>query len=58
LFKFLAEIAFLIPMCRFAGRQSLLVYQPLLTVVHVLYFVYIGLAGNSGKYNWKDRMVR
>jgi cellulose synthase/poly-beta-1,6-N-acetylglucosamine synthase-like glycosyltransferase len=56
--KFLAEIAFLIPMCRFAGRQRLLVYQPLLTIVHVFYFVYIGLAGNSGKYNWKDRMVR
>jgi cellulose synthase/poly-beta-1,6-N-acetylglucosamine synthase-like glycosyltransferase len=58
LLKFLAEICFLIPMCRFARRESLLAYQPLLTIVHIFYFVYIGLAGNSGKYNWKDRMVR
>ena len=58
LFKFMAELIFLIPMCRFAGRQDLLWYQPFLTIVHIFYFVYIGIAGNSGKYNWKDRMVR
>lgn len=57
-FKFLAELAFLWPMCRFACRPKLLAYQPLLTVVHIFYFVYIGVAGNSGKYNWKDRLVR
>ena len=56
--KFLVEMTFLIPMCRFARRLSLLWYQPLLTVVHIFYFVYIGVAGNSGKYNWKDRMVK
>ncbi len=56
--KFLAELYFLIPMCRFAGRERLLWYQPLLTVLHIFYFVYIGLAGNSGKYRWKGRMVR
>ncbi|NEU10185.1 glycosyltransferase [Flavihumibacter sp. R14] len=56
--KFSAELAFLIPMCRFARRQPLLWYQPFLTIIHIFYFVYIGIAGNSGKYNWKDRMVR
>lgn len=56
--KFLAELAFLIPMCRFAHRQKLLWYQPLLTIIHIFYFVYIGVAGNSGKYRWKGRMVR
>jgi cellulose synthase/poly-beta-1,6-N-acetylglucosamine synthase-like glycosyltransferase len=56
--KFSAELAFLVPMCRFARRQRLLWYQPFLTMIHVFYFVYIGIAGNSGKYNWKDRMVR
>jgi cellulose synthase/poly-beta-1,6-N-acetylglucosamine synthase-like glycosyltransferase len=56
--KLMAEFSFLIPMCRFARRQKLLWYQPLLTVIHVFYFVYIGVAGNSGKYNWKGRMVR
>ena len=58
LFKFIAEITFLVPMCRFAQRQDLLWYQPFLTIIHIFYFVYIGIAGNSGKYNWKDRMVR
>ena len=56
--KFLVEITFLMPMCKFARRQDLLVYQPVLTIIHIFYFVYIGLAGNSGKYNWKDRMVK
>ena len=58
LLKCIAELAFLVPMSRFAQRQKLLYYQPLLTIIHVFYFVYIGVAGNSGKYNWKDRMVR
>lgn len=56
--KFLVELAFLLPMCLFARRSKLLWYQPLLTVLHIFYFVYIGVAGNSGKYNWKGRMVR
>ena len=58
LLKFVAELIFLVPLCRFARRQDLLWYQPFLTIVHIFYFVYIGIAGNSGKYNWKDRMVR
>ena len=56
--KFLVEFAFLIPMCHFARRNKLLWYQPLLSVLHIFYFVYIGIAGNSGKYSWKGRTVR
>lgn len=56
--KLVAEIIFLVPMCRFAGRDRLIWNQPLLTVIHVVYFVYIGIVGNSGKYHWKGRMVR
>lgn len=56
--KMLAELIFLIPVCSFAGRMTLLWYQPLLTVIHIFYLVFIGIAGNSGKYNWKGRMVR
>lgn len=56
--KMLAELIFLIPVCSFAGRKTLLWYQPLLTVIHIFYLVFIGIAGNSGKYNWKGRMVR
>ena len=51
------ELIFLGPLCRFARRMDLLAYLPILTVVHVLYMVYIGIAGNLGKYQWKGRRV-
>lgn len=56
--KFLLELAFLYPLVSFANRKRLLGYLPLLTIVHVVYMVYIGLAGNWGKYDWKGRQVR
>lgn len=56
--KVLAEISLSIPVCRFANRSQLLWYLPFLSVVHIFYVLYIGLAGNAGKYNWKGRMVR
>lgn len=56
--KFLVELFFLYPLVRFARRPALLAYLPVLTLVHVVYMVYIGLAGNWGKYEWKDRRVR
>ncbi|WP_374166428.1 glycosyltransferase [Arcticibacter sp. MXS-1] len=57
-FKYLAETAFLVPVTRFARRKELIWYLPLLTVIHTVYMIYIGLAGNSGKYVWKGRLVR
>ncbi len=56
--KFVVEWVFLRPLVKFAGRKHLLGYLPPLTIVHVLYIVYIGLAGNWGKYDWKGRRVR
>lgn len=56
--KFLVELAFLVPMCNFAKRPKLLWYLPFLTIIHIIYFILIGILGNSGKYNWKGRMVR
>ncbi len=56
--KVIVELLFLIPVCSFAGRRRLLMYQPLLSLIHIFYLVFIGIAGNSGKYNWKGRMVR
>lgn len=56
--KLISEVLFLLPICRFAGRPKLIWHQPILTIIHILYFVYIGIAGNSGKYHWKGRMVR
>ncbi|MXV17901.1 glycosyltransferase [Pedobacter sp. HMF7056] len=56
--KFILELIFLVPVTRFIGRAWLILYLPLLTVLHVLYMVLIGLLGNSGKYVWKGRLVR
>jgi len=58
IFKMLTELLFLIGVTRFMGRQSLLILLPLVSFFHILYIVYIGIAGNSGKYHWKGRMVR
>ncbi len=58
LLKFIAEFAFLSTITQFARRKELLSYLPVLTVIHVFYIVYIGIAGNSGKYVWKGRLVR
>jgi cellulose synthase/poly-beta-1,6-N-acetylglucosamine synthase-like glycosyltransferase len=56
--KAIAELLFMIPVCQFQGRSQLLLYQPFLSFIHIIYLVYIGLAGNSGKYMWKGRIVR
>ncbi|MBK1439769.1 glycosyltransferase [Parapedobacter sp. ISTM3] len=55
--KLMVECCFLYPLCRFAKRMGLLAYLPLLTVLHIVYMVYIGMAGNIGKYQWKGRRV-
>lgn len=56
--KFLVELFFMISVTSFFKRKKLLLYLPLLTISHILYFIYIGVAGNSGKYVWKGRLVR
>ena len=57
LLKIIFETAFLIQLTKFFKRPWLLFLVPLLSLVHVFYMVYIGVAGNSGKYTWKDRLV-
>jgi cellulose synthase/poly-beta-1,6-N-acetylglucosamine synthase-like glycosyltransferase len=56
--KLTAEIFYLEQLTSFAKRNNLLYYLSFLTFFHVAYFIYIGLAGNSGKYQWKGRMVK
>lgn len=56
--KILVELVFLYPITAFAQRKELLWYLPVLSIIHVLYMVYIGIAGNTGKYQWKGRLVR
>lgn len=58
LVKIVLEALFLWKLTGFAKRRKLLLILPVLNIFHVLYMVYIGIAGNSGKYNWKGRMVR
>jgi cellulose synthase/poly-beta-1,6-N-acetylglucosamine synthase-like glycosyltransferase len=52
------ELLFLMPITKFASRSALLINLPLLSVMHLFYIVYIGIAGNTGKYYWKGRKVR
>lgn len=58
LVKMIFELLFLFPLCDFAGRKALLAYHPFTTVIHIFYLIFIGIAGNSGKYEWKGRIVR
>ncbi|MEE1945983.1 glycosyltransferase [Pedobacter sp. KR3-3] len=56
--KLFIEFVFLASVTSFFKRKQLLVLLPVLNPFHILYFIYIGIAGNSGKYNWKGRMVK
>jgi cellulose synthase/poly-beta-1,6-N-acetylglucosamine synthase-like glycosyltransferase len=56
--KMIVEGLFMLPMTHFVKRKALLIYLPILSLLHVLYLVYIGIAGNSGRYQWKGRTVR
>lgn len=56
--KILVEFIFMIPLSYFFQRSNLLIYLPLLSFIHIFYLIYIGIAGNSGKYYWKGRLVR
>lgn len=58
LLKYIFEVAFLLPVTAFLKRTGLVALLILLIPVHVIYFVYIGLIGNSRKYEWKGRVVR
>lgn len=55
--KILVEYLFMIPIVEFGNRKELLKYVPILSVIHSFYIVYIGVAGNMGKYDWKGRQV-
>jgi len=58
LLKYVFEIAFLLPITTFLKRQGLVILLILLIPLHIIYFVYIGLMGNTRKYEWKGRVVR
>ncbi len=58
LLKLAAELIFLAPLVNFIRRRKLLAVLPVLTIIHAVYMVYIGIAGNSGRYDWKGRSVK
>jgi cellulose synthase/poly-beta-1,6-N-acetylglucosamine synthase-like glycosyltransferase len=58
LLKTIFEVAFLLPINSFLKRVGLVVLLPLLSPLHSVYFVYVGLIGNTKKYMWKGRLVK
>ena len=58
LFKCLFEIIFIIPVLYFFKRSKLIFLYFILSPIHIIYLVYVGIKGNTGKYNWKGRMIR
>ena len=56
--KITFEALFLSPIMLFFKRPALVPLLLLLSPLHVLYMVYIGLIGNNNKYVWKGRLVR
>ncbi|QQL49403.1 glycosyltransferase family 2 protein [Mucilaginibacter ginkgonis] len=56
--KLAFEILFISPVLHFFKRHSFLPMQLILSPVHIIYLVYVGLAGNARPYDWKGRTVR
>jgi cellulose synthase/poly-beta-1,6-N-acetylglucosamine synthase-like glycosyltransferase len=56
--KFIFEAIFLLPVMAFFKRKRLIWLLFLLSPIHIVYFVYVGLIGNTKKYVWKGRTVR
>jgi cellulose synthase/poly-beta-1,6-N-acetylglucosamine synthase-like glycosyltransferase len=57
LLKYLLEAAFLLPITSFFKRAGLTALLIVLSPIHILYFVYVGLIGNTRQYSWKGRTV-
>lgn len=58
LLKYLIELVFLLPITAFLKRTNLVSLLILLGPIHIIYFVYVGLIGNTRKYAWKGRIVK
>lgn len=56
--KYLFETVFLLPIMAFFKRKSLVWLLSIISPIHVIYFVYVGIMGNAKKYDWKGRNVR
>jgi cellulose synthase/poly-beta-1,6-N-acetylglucosamine synthase-like glycosyltransferase len=58
LVKTSVELYLLWPVARFFQQQSLLLYFPLMQPLHILYTLFMAIAGQSRHHEWKGRRVR
>ena len=58
LLKIMLEYSFYSRVIHFFGEEKLLRWCIPASLVHVVYVLFIGIYGNFGGYNWKDRKVR
>ncbi|MBP9689988.1 MAG: glycosyltransferase [Bacteroidia bacterium] len=58
LIKAIVEGLFLFDVMRFFKRTTYLLLLPLAEPFHILYVLIIGIWGNIGTYNWKDRKLK
>jgi cellulose synthase/poly-beta-1,6-N-acetylglucosamine synthase-like glycosyltransferase len=56
--KYVFEIVFLIPIMSFFKRPYLVWLLSIISPIHVIYFVYVGIMGNAKRYDWKGRNVK
>ena len=56
--KYVFEFVYLFPIASFFKRIKLMALLILIGPIHIIYFVYVGLMGNTRKYSWKGRIVK
>ncbi len=56
--KLLADFLFDIPVTYFFHKMILLLLLPVIEIFHVFYVVIIGALSLSGRYRWKDRLIK
>jgi glycosyltransferase involved in cell wall biosynthesis len=55
--KLIADLLFCIPVFYFFKRLWLLLIFPFIEIQHILYIIFIGILGLSGRYRWRGRRV-
>ncbi|MDB5283768.1 MAG: hypothetical protein JWO06_2843 [Bacteroidota bacterium] len=56
--KIFIDVVFAIPVTYFFRKMILLLLLPVIEIFHVLYVVLVGALSLTGRYRWKDRLVR
>ena len=56
--KLFADLVFDIPVTYFFRKMVMLLLLPVVEILHVFYTVIIGALSLSGRYRWKDRLIK